>query len=61
MSIGGMAFGAPGDDESRLQVLDRLYELGETMWDTARIYVRCEMVYKVKLLPTNIKWPNVLF
>lgn len=40
MSIGGMAFGTPGDDESRLKLLDRLLELGETLWDTARIYVR---------------------
>ena len=39
MSLGG-AYGAPADDETRLKLLDRLYELGATNWDTARIYVR---------------------
>ncbi|CUA69093.1 hypothetical protein RSOLAG22IIIB_03771 [Rhizoctonia solani] len=38
MGIGGLAYGAAGDDETRFKVLDRLVELGCTNWDTADIY-----------------------
>ncbi|CAE6448287.1 unnamed protein product [Rhizoctonia solani] len=38
MGIGGLDYGAPGDDETRFKVLDRLVELGCTNWDTADIY-----------------------
>ncbi|KAI9807636.1 MAG: hypothetical protein M1825_005577 [Sarcosagium campestre] len=33
-----MAYGDGGDDESRLQLLDRAFELGERFWDTADVY-----------------------
>lgn len=36
----GMAYGADvGSDEERFKVLDRLFELGCTNWDTSSIYV----------------------
>ncbi|KAF8754640.1 aldo kereductase [Rhizoctonia solani] len=38
MGIGGLDYGAPGDDETRFKVLDKLVELGCTNWDTADIY-----------------------
>ncbi|KAF8709091.1 aldo kereductase, partial [Rhizoctonia solani] len=38
MGIGGLAYGAAGDDEGRFKVLDKLVELGCTNWDTADIY-----------------------
>jgi len=31
-------YGAPEPDSTRLSVLDRAYELGETFWDSADIY-----------------------
>ncbi|KAF8760252.1 aldo kereductase [Rhizoctonia solani] len=38
MGIGGLAYGAAGDDEGRFKVLDKLVESGCTNWDTADIY-----------------------
>lgn len=32
-------YGAPQSDEERFKVLDRAYELGETFWDTADVYM----------------------
>jgi aryl-alcohol dehydrogenase-like predicted oxidoreductase len=29
------AYGVPGSDDERFQVLDRAVELGETFWDTS--------------------------
>lgn len=39
MGIGGTAYGEAGTDEERFAVLDRLFELGCTNWDTSSIYV----------------------
>ncbi|EUC66388.1 aldo/keto reductase [Rhizoctonia solani AG-3 Rhs1AP] len=44
MGIGGLAYGAAGDDETRFKVLDRLVELGCTNWDTADIYGDSEVL-----------------
>lgn len=33
------AYGATEPDEERFKVLDRAYELGETFWDSADIYL----------------------
>ncbi|KAJ1309071.1 hypothetical protein OPQ81_004750 [Rhizoctonia solani] len=44
MGIGGLAYGAAGDDESRFKVLDKLVELGCTNWDTADIYGDSEVL-----------------
>jgi len=38
MCIGNLAYGYAGTDEERFKVLDRLFELGCTNWDTASIY-----------------------
>ncbi|KAJ1305402.1 hypothetical protein OPQ81_000415 [Rhizoctonia solani] len=38
MGIGGLDYGAPGDDGTRFKVLDKLVEMGCTNWDTADIY-----------------------
>ncbi|SPO06495.1 probable IN2-2 protein [Cephalotrichum gorgonifer] len=35
-------YGAPESDEQRFKVLDRAYELGETFWDSADIYMDSE-------------------
>ncbi|KAL8689108.1 MAG: hypothetical protein Q9218_005143 [Villophora microphyllina] len=35
-------YGAPAADEERFKVLDRAYELGETFWDSADIYMDSE-------------------
>ncbi|KAL8849951.1 MAG: hypothetical protein Q9221_005057 [Calogaya cf. arnoldii] len=35
-------YGAPESDEERFKVLDRAYELGETNWDSADIYMDSE-------------------
>ena len=32
-------YGKPESDETRFKVLDRAYELGETFWDSADIYM----------------------
>lgn len=32
-------YGAPESDENRFKLLDRAYELGETNWDSADIYM----------------------
>lgn len=32
-------YGAPASDEERFKVLDRAYELGETNWDSADVYM----------------------
>ncbi|KAL9032096.1 MAG: hypothetical protein Q9180_006702 [Flavoplaca navasiana] len=32
-------YGAPESDETRFKVLDRAYELGETFWDSADVYM----------------------
>ncbi|CAE6449140.1 hypothetical protein RSOLAG1IB_11122 [Rhizoctonia solani AG-1 IB] len=42
--IGGLDYGAPGDDETRFKVLDKLVELGCTNWDTADIYGDSEVL-----------------
>ncbi|KAL1966404.1 hypothetical protein VTN77DRAFT_4546 [Rasamsonia byssochlamydoides] len=36
------AYADGGSEEQRLEFLDRVYELGETFWDTADIYFDCE-------------------
>ncbi|KAF8312869.1 Aldo/keto reductase [Clavulina sp. PMI_390] len=38
MSMGGNVYGAAAADEERFEVLDRLWELGQTNWDTAHMY-----------------------
>ncbi|KAL8764593.1 MAG: hypothetical protein Q9209_007962 [Squamulea sp. 1 TL-2023] len=35
-------YGAPASDEERFKLLDRAYELGETNWDSADIYMDSE-------------------
>ena len=35
-------YGAPESDEARFKVLDRAYELGETNWDSADVYMDSE-------------------
>ncbi|KAI4242263.1 MAG: hypothetical protein L6R40_004134 [Gallowayella cf. fulva] len=35
-------YGAPASDEERFKVLDRAYELGETNWDSADMYMDSE-------------------
>jgi aryl-alcohol dehydrogenase-like predicted oxidoreductase len=43
MNIGG-AYSDGGSDEQRLAFLDRVYELGETFWDTADVYFDSEEI-----------------
>ncbi|KAF8323859.1 Aldo/keto reductase [Clavulina sp. PMI_390] len=38
MSIGGNVYGPAGTDEERFELLNRLWELGQTNWDTAHMY-----------------------
>ncbi|KAF8316051.1 Aldo/keto reductase [Clavulina sp. PMI_390] len=38
MAIGTTFYGKPDSDEERFKVLDRLYEMGCTFWDTASMY-----------------------
>lgn len=42
MSIAGAYADAAAANEQRLAFLDRVYELGETFWDTADVYMDCE-------------------
>lgn len=35
-------YGKPESDEERFRVLDRAYELGETFWDSADVYMDSE-------------------
>jgi aryl-alcohol dehydrogenase-like predicted oxidoreductase len=35
-------YGEPGSDEQRFKLLDRAYELGETFWDSADMYMDSE-------------------
>ena len=41
MVIAGLSafYGQPASDEDRFKVLDRAYELGETNWDSADMYM----------------------
>lgn len=34
-----MLYGDGGSDEERLAVLDRVFEMGCTFWDTAEVYM----------------------
>jgi aryl-alcohol dehydrogenase-like predicted oxidoreductase len=43
MSIGG-AYGQQDTIESKLKVLDRAHEIGETFWDTADVYSDSEEI-----------------
>ncbi|KAF8323860.1 Aldo/keto reductase [Clavulina sp. PMI_390] len=38
MSIGGNVYGPAGTDEERFELLNRLWELRQTNWDTAHMY-----------------------
>ncbi|KAL8700539.1 MAG: hypothetical protein Q9201_005390 [Fulgogasparrea decipioides] len=48
-------YGAPAPDEERFKVLDRAYELGETFWDSADIYLDSEDLIGKWFKRTNLR------
>ncbi|KAL8737495.1 MAG: hypothetical protein Q9181_001625 [Wetmoreana brouardii] len=48
-------YGAPAPDEERFKLLDRAYELGETFWDSADIYLDSEDLIGKWFKRTNLR------